>query len=121
MDLLNKIKKRFPIWKQYFSQIKKEPKLVFDFFQGEFRQICYDHKIPLVRKKIIQEYLWRINETPAKDCVKNGSCLCCGCDSPAVHFCNKACSVQKYECDKAFGLTQCYPEMGKGNKINKKK
>jgi hypothetical protein len=97
----------------HIKLIPSEPELVYDYFQGMYRQFCFDRGLPFIRKKIIKEYIWRKNYTKAKRCVEERSCKCCGCKTPASIFCTRACSVSKYEhCGSVFKLEQCFPKMG---------
>lgn len=97
---------------QILSHLQGEPQDVFYYFQGNIRLWLYQNKLTkwLVAKYVAEQYESRIRF--ASSCYKNGSCLCCGCKTPAVFFADKGCSVEKLPfCEKSFNLKVCYPPM----------
>lgn len=42
----------------------------------------------------------------AKECYDNTECLACGCDTPALFYCNKACEAPEY-----LDRPACYPRL----------
>jgi len=49
----------------------------------------------LFRKSSQEQYIYRINVAIA-DCILNGSCVVCGCATPALMFRNKTCDAFCY-------------------------
>lgn len=48
----------------------------------------------------------------AKDCLYNGECFCCGCDTPGVFGATKGCKAYKYRENPLCGSRKtCYPPM----------
>jgi hypothetical protein len=102
----------------YLEQIKKDPKLVWDYIQGSVRTKMFFNIPYLLRNHIKEQFEWR--STKAVACLVNGSCLSCGCDTPDLFMSNKACSLSKLSSAIRVELVGddkvCYPKMK--NKIN---
>ena len=83
------------------------------YIQGTYRQVMYNISPKLLRRHIVEQYLYRINK--AQRCFKNGSCIVCGCTTPDLFFANKSCSVEKYpeniRLDFYSRSNNCYQEM----------
>lgn len=58
----------------------------------------------LLREKIKTQVEQR--KITAKECLENGECLACGCETPALFYCNKACQAPLYLEKEA-----CYEKM----------
>lgn len=95
------------------GKFKFKIKDVFYFLQGYTREFIYNHCEFLMRKHIKEQFEHRCLEAEA--CYKNGSCLGCGCTTPALFFANKGCSLRQYPVEIRKRLTgksyPCYPEM----------
>ena len=78
---------------------KHKIKDVYSFFIGTWR-----YKIPwLMRLHIREQTVFRI-QSMKEECIKNGACVECGCDTPQLAYANKPCDGG------------CYPEL-----LNKKR
>lgn len=77
------------------KKLKHNPKLVYDYLLGNYRQFMYYNFPFMLRKHIIEQYEWRLkimNQT----CLNNGECIKCGCQTPNLQFANKACEGACY-------------------------
>jgi len=63
---------------------------IFAYIIGNYRYWCYNNFKPLLRLHIIEQYEWRLS-VMNKECYSSGSCIECGCDTPALQMANKAC------------------------------
>ena len=63
---------------------------IFAYIIGNYRYWCYNNFKPLLRLHIIEQYEWRLS-VMNKECYNSGSCIKCGCDTPALQMANKAC------------------------------
>ena len=64
---------------------------IFAYMLGNYRMIIYDSGLTfLLRKHIIEQYEWRLTKMNPQ-CFLSGSCVKCGCDTPALQMANKAC------------------------------
>jgi len=70
----------------------KNPALMYDYIQGNVRMLL--RKCGLLNKEICNKVDQRI--VLAKECYDNTECLACGCDTPGLFYCDKACSAPKY-------------------------
>ena len=110
-------------FRKFVANFKKgleEPSLFWDYIEGNFRSICFNNNIPIIRKKVIREYKWRIEKTNAKLCLENGTCRCCGCEKEAL-WCTRACSVSNPNnpfCKEEDNLEVCFPRMEEINLNN---
>jgi hypothetical protein len=70
------------------------------YFQGKIREKFVNHKYLywLIPHHIFEQIQYRIF-IMRKECYRTGSCILCGCDTPALQMADKACSGK------------CYPEM----------
>jgi len=68
------------------------------FLQGYSRM--FSETFGLLEKHKQEQVIWRSEQ--AKECLKNGSCLYCGCDTPAKFYSDEACEDPQ---------RQCYPSM----------
>lgn len=98
--------------KQIISHLKKSPLDAWYYIQGSVRIYCYRRKNLkwLIRKHIAEQYLWR-RDVAAQECFYNGSCICCGCDTPDLFFAKKECSAEKFKHCVDTGRKKCYPEL----------
>lgn len=74
----------------------------WDYILGNYRYWCSRHCKWIIRKYILNQVQIRYNSIDNK-CKMNMSCKECGCDIPALLYCNRACEGG------------CYPKM-----LNKK-
>jgi len=64
---------------------------IFAYIIGNYRHWCYENGYKfLLRKHIIEQYEFRLTKMN-KECYSSGSCIECGCDTPALQMANKAC------------------------------
>jgi len=108
--------------KEIISRLRKDPLDAWYYIQGTFRIYLYHNYRYFMRRHIVEQFEWRTTETPAKTCVANHSCLCCGCVTPDLMFADKACSADKDQWCIDQGLRECYPKMmnrKRWNKFNK--
>lgn len=63
---------------------------IFAYIIGNYRYWCYENYRFLLRKHIIEQYEFRLT-VMNKECYSSGSCVKCGCDTPALQMANKAC------------------------------
>lgn len=93
------------------NEFKQSPISGWYYIQGYVRLFLYSNKWTkwMIRKHIALQYEHRL--ISAEACVKAGSCLCCGCDTPALMFADKGCSVWKYSHCREDGLRPCYIKM----------
>lgn len=98
--------------RKVINHLKNNPIDAWYYIQGNFRLWAYNSKNFkwLLRGHIIEQFEWR-RDVKAHKCYMNGSCVCCGCDTPELFFANKECSVDKTQHCKDRGLTKCYPKM----------
>lgn len=73
-------------------------KNISKFLQGYARKLSDSFGLLPDYKK--EQVLWRMEA--AKPCTENGSCLYCGCDTPARYYSDEACEDP---------VKQCYPDM----------
>lgn len=72
---------------------------IFAYLLGNYRFVLYNSDFKfLLRLHIIEQYEWRLSVMNPK-CYLSGSCVKCGCDTPALQMANEAC--------KGW----CYPNM----------
>lgn len=72
---------------------------IIQFIIGRYRYKLYYSKFNfLIRNHIKEQIDWRI-EIMDDECLTNGSCKLCGCDTTALQMANKACNKP------------CYPKM----------
>ena len=74
------------------------PKSVFAFAQGYLRKFSDTFGLLEDHKK--EQVLWRTEQ--AKAWMENGTCLYCGCDTPAKFYSDEQCEDPE---------RKCYPEM----------
>ena len=67
--------------KKVINELRKDPKVVFYYFQG--------HLLWLLHKKAIMKYWKKTKECP--DCFAEGSCKICGCPFNELALSNKKC------------------------------
>ena len=64
---------------------------IFAYIIGNYRHWCYDNGYKfLLRLHIIEQYEFRLTKMNP-ECYSSGSCIKCGCDTPALQMANKAC------------------------------
>lgn len=63
---------------------------IFAYIIGNYRYWCYENFRFLLRKHIIEQFEWRLS-VMNNECYSSGSCIKCGCDTPALQMANKAC------------------------------
>jgi hypothetical protein len=63
---------------------------IFAYIIGNYRYWCYENYRFLLRKHITEQYEWRLS-IMNKECYNSGSCIRCGCNTPALQMANKAC------------------------------
>ncbi len=68
---------------------------IFAYIIGNYRYWCYENYKFLLRKHIIEQYEWRLSVMD-KECYSSGSCIKCGCDTPALQMASKACEGKCY-------------------------
>lgn len=68
-----------------------------NYLQGTLRYKIYNSilKKVLIRKHILSQIEFRI-KVMKKECYSNGSCVKCGCNTPALQMCNKECEGRCY-------------------------
>lgn len=71
---------------------------ISSFIQGYTRKFSETFGLLDLHKK--EQVVWR--GEVAKECLENGSCLYCGCDTPAKFYSDEACEDP---------IRQCYPAM----------
>lgn len=71
---------------------------ISSFIQGYTRKFSETFGLLDLHKK--EQVIWR--EEVAKECLENGSCVYCGCDTPAKFYSDEGCGDP---------LRQCYPAM----------
>lgn len=69
------------------------------FLQGYARK--FSDTFGLLEQHKKEQVVWRA-EVMAIDCTTNGSCLFCGCDTPAKYYSDEACEDP---------VRKCYPDM----------
>lgn len=77
------------------KRLKRNPKLMWNYFIGNYRSFLYSSRIPLIRKHIREQYEWRLT-LANKECLDNGSCIKCGCKTPNLLFSPEACEGACY-------------------------
>ena len=66
------------------------------YIVGNFRYAIYDSNVRwLLRKHILEQIHWRIDVMNPK-CYNNGSCILCGCTTPALQMADKSCDEPCY-------------------------
>lgn len=63
---------------------------IFAYLLGNYRLWIYNNCKFLLRSHIIEQYEWRLTKMNP-ECYTSGSCVKCGCDTPALQMANKAC------------------------------
>ena len=96
--------------KEIIEHLKVSPEDAWYYIQGSTRFIAYKKFKWVLRKHIIEQVEWR-RDVAANPCYLNGTCLCCGCDTPAVFFSAKSCSVEKLSYCHTNGEKNCYPRL----------
>lgn len=98
--------------KEIYNRLKKDPKDAWYYIQGNVRLFVFRRNAFkfLIRKHIAEQYLWR-RDIAARDCFLNGQCKCCECETPALFFSEKGCSVDKIQRCVIRGLKKCYPAL----------
>lgn len=71
-------------------RIRKNPKLVFDYTQGNVRYFLYRNLPFLLTKDFKEQIKYRL-ENANKECIKQGVCTHCGCKTPNLFFSDKSC------------------------------
>ena len=95
--------------RQIWQNLKDDPKDLWYYVQGNVRLAVYNSIFNfLIRRHIVEQFEYRKKQ--AKPCLDNGSCLCCGCDTPAVFFSDKGCKVERSKSCKILAnrTTACY-------------
>lgn len=100
--------------KETIAHLRKSPKDAWYYVQGSLRFKIYKSKLRwILRRHIIEQVEWRRDQA-ALPCFRNGTCFCCGCNTPAVFFAHKGCAVGKAryakEC-RSKGENPCYPAL----------
>lgn len=98
----------------YLRQITNNPKNVWYYLQGTIRLWLFKNVTFLLRRHILEQYLWR--KKRANKCLENETCLACGCKTPDVFFADKACGLYNITDEYsrivlAQRKTICYPKM----------
>ena len=79
------------------------------FFTGTIR-----YYLPFIMRHHIKAQIVK-RKVSAKRCLDNGSCLACGCTTPALFYANEACGLTEYPLDVRIKLTgktePCYDKM----------
>lgn len=92
-------------------QALRNPKLIYDYIQGYTRM--YLDRVGLLPRHIKEQVEYR--KIVAHKCLKNGSCFGCGCKTPELFYCDKGCSLRKFDEDTRLILanrkTICYTKM----------
>jgi hypothetical protein len=85
--------------KNYLRQILNGQRPLIDiwhYFVGNYRYKLYYSKYKwLIRKHIREQIEYRINVMKT-DCLLKGECTECGCATPALQMCSKACEGSCY-------------------------
>ena len=97
---------------QILSGFSDAPEDSFYFLQGNIRYFLYQRWYLrwVISSHIQRQYEYRL-AVANKSCTLTGSCVCCGCKTPALYFSDKGCSVSKYKACSDMGMSKCYPEM----------
>jgi len=66
-----------------------------DYIQGMTLQWWYDNHRSFIPKYIVQQYHYRLNIMD-RQCLMQGQCKACGCQTPALQFAFKACELNCY-------------------------
>ena len=71
---------------------------IFYFMQGEYRYFRY-YGLDIRTGKIAQMYESRVEAVRQKspECIEEGACKICGCTTPDLFFCDKACEGNCYD------------------------
>jgi hypothetical protein len=70
--------------------------LISKYLQGKLRYYIYNTRFRfLIRRYIQEQYEYRLR-TMNKRCLKRGSCIHCGCDTPELQFSNDKCEGACY-------------------------
>ena len=77
------------------KRLMRNPKLMWNYFVGNYRYFLYTKKIPLIRKHIKEQYEWRLT-LANPTCLDNGSCIKCGCKTPELLFSSNSCEGECY-------------------------
>lgn len=80
------------------NKAKVNLKNIGRFFQGYRRRFSETFGLLEVHKQ--EQVVWRGEQ--AKECLTNGSCVYCGCDTPAKFYSDEACEDP---------VRKCYPDM----------
>jgi len=89
--------------REAFKRLLKDPLDGWYYIQGNVRMM-FPYLMSDSTKRVVEK-----RKELAKECYMNGECVCCGCDTPALFYCNKGCSANKYEwCE---GKQPCYGSM----------
>lgn len=64
---------------------------VWDFLQGNVRNAIYNSKFKFMMQDHIQEQIKFRLRVMNPECLKSGSCIECGCTTPALQMANKSC------------------------------
>jgi len=84
--------------KEPSNPAKISPKSVFAFAQGYLRK--FSDAFGMLEEHKKEQVLWRTEK--AKECMENGSCLYCGCTTPAKFYSDEKCEDPN---------RKCYPDM----------
>lgn len=99
---------------QILTQLQNDPKSVWWFIQGYTRwffaeKLCWTF---LFSKEFLKEVERR--KELAAECAENGSCYCCGCDTPQLFYSNPGCKKDKFPNDlEGCKGDPCYPPIKK--------
>ena len=92
------------------THLYHQPRDAFYYVQGILRYRLYKSKLRfLLRWHIIDQYEWR--KVEAQPCYYAGECQCCGCRTPELFFCGKACSAGKAPFSACAMAMPCYPAL----------
>lgn len=77
------------------KKLRRNPRLMWNYFLGNYRYFLYKNNIPLIRKHIKEQYEWRL-ELANPSCLDNGACIKCGCTTPQLLFSPESCEGSCY-------------------------
>jgi hypothetical protein len=98
--------------KDSIKLIKQDYWNLWYFWQGTIREWIWNNYPIIMRTHIKEQFIYRTIK--AYECAKNGSCIVCGCTTPALFFANKPCALSHVQKSNwhVFGKTElCYPKM----------
>lgn len=95
------------------SRAKVSIKNIGRFIQGYTRMFTEAFGLLETHKK--EQVVWRSHE--AKECTANGSCLFCGCSTPAKYYSDEACEDPNRKCYPAMMSEASWEQYKKSNNI----